>query len=328
MANLHSVKTLASREIWKYANPRQNWALCQHYPMPSGAWTWNQTPDHWKTQVMESIQNWPNSWEYDMLRSCAQPSWIWVISGVHAETLRGLPAQGWIFLEPAARLDLCLYEDAHQGVGFLSIDLGEKSECWHRVRSDMKKSQPSMSLTHVLQKDHSHYIGGMMIAGRQHTSHRVYKNFLQKKASHRLHGLVRTQGVHNLYIETQHQGDDSESHHYIYQQGLEGKSIYYAHTYAPPSLKRIQAHQHNRNLLISERAQIMARPELDVHCHDIQCTHGSATGGLDAQALHYLHTRGLDKAQAKDLIIQGWTQSVWEGFPPNLQGFFTENVNP
>jgi len=65
---------------------------------------------------------------------------------------------------------------------------------------------------------------------------------------------------------------------------------------------KTDAHQKNRNLLLSGDAQVDSKPQLEIDNNDVRCTHGSATGQLDPDALFYLRSRGLDVATARGLL--------------------------
>jgi len=67
--------------------------------------------------------------------------------------------------------------------------------------------------------------------------------------------------------------------------------------------QRTDAKQTNRNLLLSDDAQIDTKPQLEIHADDVKCTHGATIGQLDEDALFYLRTRGLDEASARRLLL-------------------------
>ncbi len=66
------------------------------------------------------------------------------------------------------------------------------------------------------------------------------------------------------------------------------------------------ANQANHNLLLSEQAEIDAKPELEIYADDVKCSHGTTVGQLDAAALFYLRTRGLDKRQATEALVHAF----------------------
>jgi Fe-S cluster assembly protein SufD len=63
------------------------------------------------------------------------------------------------------------------------------------------------------------------------------------------------------------------------------------------------AHQTVRNLCLTDRARMMARPELEIYADDVKCSHGATVGQLDADALYYMRTRGIPEAEARLLLM-------------------------
>ncbi len=70
------------------------------------------------------------------------------------------------------------------------------------------------------------------------------------------------------------------------------------------------AEQSNHNLLLSERAEIDAKPELEIYADEVKCSHGTTVGQLDDAALFYLRTRGLDKQDATRALTRAFGASI------------------
>ena len=70
------------------------------------------------------------------------------------------------------------------------------------------------------------------------------------------------------------------------------------------------AAQANHNLLFSERAEVDAKPELEIYADDVKCSHGTTIGELDEAALYYLRTRGLSRHEAKQLLTRAFAQTI------------------
>ena len=64
--------------------------------------------------------------------------------------------------------------------------------------------------------------------------------------------------------------------------------------------------QSNHNLLLSDRAEIDTKPELEIYADDVKCAHGATVGQLDQAALFYLCSRGLDRDQAKQILTRAF----------------------
>ena len=70
------------------------------------------------------------------------------------------------------------------------------------------------------------------------------------------------------------------------------------------------ANQTNHNLLLSDKAEIDAKPELEIYADDVKCSHGTTVGQLDESALFYLRTRGLDKRQAAQILVHAFATDL------------------
>lgn len=66
----------------------------------------------------------------------------------------------------------------------------------------------------------------------------------------------------------------------------------------------------SKNLLASDRAQVFARPVLEIHASDVKCSHGAAVGALDEAAIHYLRCRGIGEPAARDLLMRGFLREA------------------
>jgi len=69
-----------------------------------------------------------------------------------------------------------------------------------------------------------------------------------------------------------------------------------------PGAFKTDASQTNKNLLLSESAQVDTRPRLEIFADDVKCTHGAAVGQLDEDAVFYLRSRGVPDGAARDLL--------------------------
>ncbi|WP_404298170.1 Fe-S cluster assembly protein SufD [Halomonas sp.] len=74
--------------------------------------------------------------------------------------------------------------------------------------------------------------------------------------------------------------------------------------------QKIEGYQSNANLLLSDRAEIDAKPELEIYADDVKCSHGTTTGQLDEEAIFALRTRGIDRQTARGLLTLAFAGEV------------------
>ena len=82
-----------------------------------------------------------------------------------------------------------------------------------------------------------------------------------------------------------------------------------------PDAQQTDARQANRNLLLSEAAMADARPQLEILADDVKCAHGATVGRLDEQALFYLRSRGISRAEAESLLTHAFAKEVVGAVP-------------
>ncbi len=77
-----------------------------------------------------------------------------------------------------------------------------------------------------------------------------------------------------------------------------------------PQAQKSVAHQSNRNLLLAPTAEVDTKPELEIYADDVQCSHGATIGQLDAAALFYLRSRGIDERTARGLLVYAFADDI------------------
>ena len=83
----------------------------------------------------------------------------------------------------------------------------------------------------------------------------------------------------------------------------------------PREAQRTNAAQLSRNLLLSDRARVDTKPELEIVADDVRCAHGATVSQLQEDELFYLQSRGIAAADAAALLLQGACQEIVEQLP-------------
>ncbi|MGH8753026.1 MAG: SufD family Fe-S cluster assembly protein, partial [Burkholderiales bacterium] len=73
--------------------------------------------------------------------------------------------------------------------------------------------------------------------------------------------------------------------------------------------------QSSRNLLLSSKAHVDTKPQLEIFADDVKCAHGATVGQLDAEEVFYLRSRGLDEAEAKNLLTYAFAAEIIDKIP-------------
>lgn len=82
-----------------------------------------------------------------------------------------------------------------------------------------------------------------------------------------------------------------------------------------PNAQKTSSMQSNKNLLLSDGAEIDSKPELIIHADDVKCSHGSTTGSLNEDSLFYLRSRGISMHDAKNLLTRAFAAEITDQLP-------------
>jgi len=80
--------------------------------------------------------------------------------------------------------------------------------------------------------------------------------------------------------------------------------------------QKTDAKQTNRNLLLSDDAQIDTKPQLEIYADDVKCTHGATIGQIEGDALFYLRSRGIDEVSARKLLLFAFASECLDRMKP------------
>jgi Fe-S cluster assembly protein SufD len=139
-------------------------------------------------------------------------------------------------------------------------------------------------------------------------------------------GAVLSEGteatLNGLYIVggTQHVDnhttiDHAKPHgtsHEMYKGILDGKAsaVFSGRILVRKDAQKTDSKQTNKNLVLSDEAVIDTKPELQILADDVRCTHGATIGQLDSEAMFYLQSRGIGRADARSLLTYAFAQDV------------------
>lgn len=76
--------------------------------------------------------------------------------------------------------------------------------------------------------------------------------------------------------------------------------------------QKTSAIQSNKNILLSDNAKVVSKPQLEIYADDVKCSHGSAVGQLDENALFYLLSRGIPEKEARLLLLYSFVHEIIE----------------
>ena len=100
--------------------------------------------------------------------------------------------------------------------------------------------------------------------------------------------------------------------HQLYKGILDGNSraVFNGKIFVREGAQKTDAIQTNKNLLLSEKARVDTKPQLEIYADDVKCAHGAAVGQIDPEELFYLETRGIGPELGRSLLPYGFAEEV------------------
>jgi Fe-S cluster assembly protein SufD len=114
----------------------------------------------------------------------------------------------------------------------------------------------------------------------------------------------------------------------IYKGIMDGssKGVFNGKIYVRPNAQKTNAFQANRNILMTDKATVNTKPQLEIWADDVKCSHGCTTGQLDEEALFYLRARGIDKPSAQAMILYAFAGEVLNNIKHPLLKTYLEKI--
>ncbi|HYD53912.1 MAG TPA: Fe-S cluster assembly protein SufD [Gemmatimonadaceae bacterium] len=169
--------------------------------------------------------------------------------------------------------------------------------------------------TEVVQARDSHYHHFLFGTGAALSRTNVYTTLGGEGCGATLNGLYLLDGAQHLDTQTRiaHQQPNCYSRE-LYKGILDGTShgVFNGKVYVDPIAQKTDGKQTNNTLLLSERAQIDTKPQLEIFADDVKCTHGATVGRLDQTSLFYMKSRGVSDALARQLLTYAFAADVLE----------------
>ncbi len=103
----------------------------------------------------------------------------------------------------------------------------------------------------------------------------------------------------------------------VYKGILDGNAhaVFNGKVFVTPEAQKTDAKQTNRNLLLSDRAKVDTKPQLEIFADDVKCTHGATVGTLDPLAAFYLKSRGIGPLLGRKILTYAFAAEILEELP-------------
>lgn len=130
------------------------------------------------------------------------------------------------------------------------------------------------------------------------------------------------------YTLVHHAQPNCESHqNYKGIFGDQSTGVFNGKIYVEKEAQKTDAFQQNNNILLSDKASINAKPQLEIFADDVKCSHGCTIGQLDESAMFYMQQRGIPKNVAKGLLMYAFSNEVLDSVKiPELKQRITKII--
>ena len=106
------------------------------------------------------------------------------------------------------------------------------------------------------------------------------------------------------------------------------KGVFNGKIYVRPNAQKTNAFQANRNILLTDKATVNTKPQLEIWADDVKCSHGCTTGQLDEEAVFYLRTRGISKDSARAMMLYAFAGEILDNVShPELKTYLDQLVS-
>tara|TARA_Y100000590_G_scaffold375408_1_gene440318 strand:+ start:1285 stop:2532 length:1248 start_codon:yes stop_codon:yes gene_type:complete len=107
----------------------------------------------------------------------------------------------------------------------------------------------------------------------------------------------------------------------------ESKGVYQGKIYVKDIAQKTDAYQLSKALLLNDNAEFNSKPELEIYADDVKCSHGSSSGNIDQDSLHYLMTRGLSQKDSVKLLVKAFLNEIIESIKsPSIREFIESRL--
>ena len=184
--------------------------------------------------------------------------------------------------------------------------------------------------TYIAQKQESHVSMHTFTFGGNLTRNNLNFYHQGERIDSTLKGITIIGGKQHVdhYTLVQHATPNCESHQNykgIYSDSAVG--VFNGKIYVEREAQKTDAFQQNNNILLSDKAVINAKPQLEIFADDVKCSHGCTIGQLDESALFYMQSRGIPKKEAKALLMYAFSNEVIESIKiPELKSRITKII--
>lgn len=190
------------------------------------------------------------------------------------------------------------------------VYVGENSELEHYLLEFESRKAFNISTLRVQQEKFSNIKSHSVLFGGAIVRNNVHPVLAGEGGNSLINGLYMSNGRQHMdnFMRVEHASAHCDSRQ-IYNGVLDetSRGVFHGRIIVHEGAVKTDAKQTNRNLLLTDTAQIDTKPQLEIYNDDVKCTHGATIGQMDENAIFYLQSRGIPKKEAKTIMVKGFT---------------------
>ncbi len=194
----------------------------------------------------------------------------------------------------------------------------ENAQVNHYVLQSGQVNTRMVNHTEITQKKHSLYNNyTATLPGADLVRNNLNVNLVDNNTETHLFGLYMGAGhqlIDNHSTVDHRKPNCFSNEHYKGILAGNAKAVFNGKVFVRQEAQKTNAFQQNNNLLLSDKAVVDSKPQLEIFADDVKCSHGSTIGQFSKEALFYLQSRGISEASARGLLVQAFAFDVVNKF--------------
>ena len=160
----------------------------------------------------------------------------------------------------------------------------------------------------------------ILSSGCNFSKNEIICNLKEQYSSAFVNGVINLNNnkTHEIRTKISHLSENTKSYQLV-KCALkdEAKAVYQGKIFVDSVAQKTDGYQSSKAVLLNKETEFNCKPELEIYADDVKCSHGSSSGNLDENKIFYLMTRGLNKMEAKKILLDGYFLEVIEKITDN-----------
>ena len=214
------------------------------------------------------------------------------------------------------------YQAVGEGVYFTNavteIAIEENAQVSHTRVERESKAAFHIGKSAIAQARDSRYTCNAISVGSKLSRHNLEVLQTGEQTETTLNGLTIAAGeqlsdTHSVMAYTKPYGTSNQLHKCIVTD--KAHAVFNGKVFVPQAAQLTNAGQLNRNLLLSPKARVDTKPQLEITADNVKCSHGATVSQLEADEVFYLQSRGLNETDARNLLVDAFAAEIINQLP-------------